>query len=103
MIIGITGGSGSGKTTVANFLLENTDSYIIEADEVFLNLLKDDKFSAKIKKMLPEELRENLEYLSVENYMQKDKETYKKYHNIIKQKIEDEIIKKKIVTILNLL
>ena len=92
MIIGITGGSGSGKTTVANFLLTNTDSYVIEADEVFLDLLKDDAFASKIKKMLPDDLKDNMTYLSIENYMQTDKEKFKKYHNIIKQKIESKII-----------
>lgn len=93
MVIGITGGSGSGKSTVANFLLETTNSYIIEADEVFLNLLKDEKFTQKIKKLLPENIQKNLTYLNVENYLQKDRENYKKYQNIIKQKIESEIIK----------
>lgn len=93
MIIGITGGSGSGKSTVAEFLLNNTNTYIIESDEVFYNLLKKDSFNKKIKKLIPEEMHENMDYLTIENYVQKDKETYKKYHNIIKQQIEDTIIK----------
>lgn len=93
MIIGITGGSGSGKSTVAEFLLNNTNTYIIESDEVFYNLLKKDSFNKKIKKLIPEEMHEKMDYLTIENYVQKDKETYKKYHNIIKQQIEDTIIK----------
>ena len=93
MIIGITGGSGSGKSTVAEFLLNNTNTYVIEADEVFYELLKNEKFLNKIKKLLPEEFHEKMDYLTIENYVQQDKETYKKYHNIIKQQIENNIIK----------
>lgn len=93
MIIGITGGSGSGKSTVAEFLLNNTNTYIIESDEVFYNLLKNESFNKKIKKIIPEEMHEKMDYLTIENYVQKDKEIYKKYHNIIKQQIEDTIIK----------
>lgn len=93
MIIGITGGSGSGKSTVAEFLLNNTNTYIIESDEVFYDLLKNENFNKKIKKIIPEEMHEKMDYLTIENYVQKDKEIYKKYHNVIKQQIEDTIIK----------
>lgn len=93
MVIGITGGSGSGKTTVVNMLLNNTNTYVIEADEVFYDLLKKDSFNKKIKELLPEEMREKLDYLTIENFVQQSEETYRKYHEIIRKKIEDNIIK----------
>ena len=93
MVIGITGGSGSGKTTVVNMLLNNTNTYVIEADEVFYDLLNKDSFNKKIKELLPEEMQEKLDYLTIENFVQQDEELYKKYHEIIRKKIEDNIVK----------
>lgn len=93
MVIGITGGSGSGKTTVVNMLLNNTNTYVIEADEVFYDLLKKESFNKKIKDLLPEDMRENLDYLTIENYVQQDPELYAKYHDIIRKRIEDNIIR----------
>ena len=61
MIIGITGGSCSGKSTVAEFLLNNTNTYIIESDEVFYDLLKNENFNKKIKKIIPEEMHEKMD------------------------------------------
>jgi len=57
-IIGITGGIGSGKTTVAN-ILRNKNYTVIDADIIAKDLLNDENILNKIKQEFPQAFNEN--------------------------------------------
>lgn len=53
IIVGIYGGIGSGKSTVGRFLKE-LGAYVLSADEENKNLLKDEIYLSRLKKVFPE-------------------------------------------------
>lgn len=97
-VIGITGPSGAGKTTLSSILKSNYSSYIIDADEVAKKLSNNTKtkYFKKIVNLFGKEILRNdgnLKRKEIAKIIYQDKEKRKALNNLTFKYVVDDINK----------
>lgn len=95
-VVGITGTSGSGKSTVARIIQQNYNAQIIDADKIAKELTqKDTEYLRKIVKTFGEEILENgkLNRKKLADIIFSDKKQKEKIDKLTQKYVVDEIKK----------
>ena len=95
-VVGITGTSGSGKSTVARIIQQNYNAQIIDADKIAKELTqKDTEYLRKIVKTFGEEILENgkLNRKKLADIIFLDKKQKEKIDKLTQKYVVDEIKK----------
>ena len=95
-VVGITGTSGSGKSTVAGIIQQNYNAQIIDADQIAKELTQQDtEYLRKITKTFGEEILENgkLNRKKLADIIFSDKKQKEKIDKLTQKYVVDEIKK----------
>ena len=92
IVIGITGGIASGKSTVSNIFKEDYNAYIFDADKEAKFLLLNKKISEEILQTFPE--LESTDSLSMSKIVFKNEENQKKLNSILHPAVNIELLKR---------
>ena len=92
IVIGITGGIASGKSTVSNIFKEDYNAYIFDADKEAKFLLLNKKISEEILQTFPE--LESTDSLSMSKIVFKNEENQKKLNSSLHPAVNIELLKR---------
>ena len=92
IVVGITGGIASGKSTVSNIFKEDYNAYIFDADKEAKFLLLNKKISEEILQTFPE--LESTDSLSMSKIVFKNEENQKKLNSILHPAVNIELLKR---------
>jgi dephospho-CoA kinase len=92
IVVGITGGIASGKSTVSNIFKEDYNAYIFDADKEAKLLLLNKKISKEILRTFPG--LESTDSLSMSKVVFKNEENQKKLNAILHPAVNVELLKR---------
>jgi dephospho-CoA kinase len=92
IVVGITGGIASGKSTVSNIFKEDYNAYIFDADKEAKLLLLNKKISKEILRTFPG--LESTDSLSMSKIVFKNEENQKKLNAILHPAVNVELLKR---------
>lgn len=95
IVIGITGGIGSGKSTIAAIMAEKLSAPIIDADKIAKEAYKSQEIIKKIKTFFGEKIFDNTSVINLSqlsNIVFSDEKKLLELNNIIHPYVMDEII-----------
>jgi len=92
IVVGVTGGIASGKSTVSNIFKEEYNAYIFDADKEAKLLLLNQEISEEILKTFPE--LESADPLSISKIVFKNEENQKKLNAILHPAVNVELLKR---------
>ena len=92
IVVGVTGGIASGKSTVSNIFKEEYNAYIFDADKEAKLLLLNKKISAEILQTFPD--LESTDSQSMSKIVFKNQENQKKLNAILHPAVNVELLKR---------